>query len=327
MHTIKAITTAATAGALMLFITATPAQAGCGTCSSSCASSKESKHEHAHSHNIVELASEAGSFNTLLTAAKAAGLAETLMSDGPFTVFAPTDEAFAKLPAGTVETLLKPENKDQLRTILLYHVVPGEAPASEVVKSSLLKTAVPGKFLSVHTEPEGVMIDDAKVIKTDLKASNGIVHVIDTVVMPKDKPSIVDVASQAGSFNTLLAAAKAAGLAETLELDGPYTVFAPTDEAFSKLPAGTVESLLKPENKKQLQTVLLYHVIPGKLMAGDVIQNSTLSTAAGDPLTIKIKGETVHINNARILTTDLEAANGVVHVIDTVLLPESKSDH
>lgn len=324
MHVTKMITTAATAGTLTLCLAAMPAQAGCGTCETDAAASHGSNQDD-HPHNIVELASEAGSFNTLLAAAEAAGLAETLMSPGPFTVFAPTDEAFAKLPEGTVESLLKPESKEKLRTILLYHVVPGEIAAAGVAESALLKTAAPGKFLSVRAEPEGVMIDGARVTKTDLRANNGIIHVIDTVVLPQDKPSIVDLASQAGTFNTLLAAAEAAGLAETLQIDGPFTLFAPTDEAFAKLPAGTVESLLKPENQEQLRSILLYHVVPGNLTATHVVKQSTLGTASGSKLTVTIKGESAHVDNALIQTTDLQAANGIVHVIDTVLIPQPKS--
>ncbi len=133
--------------------------------------------------DIVAVASGAGSFKTLVTAVKAAGLVETLQGKGPFTVFAPTDEAFAKLPAGTVETLLKPENKEKLKGILLYHVVPGKVMAADV-KTMKAKTAG-GQELSIKLEGGSVMVDNAKVVKTDVVASNGVIHVIDTVVLPK----------------------------------------------------------------------------------------------------------------------------------------------
>jgi uncharacterized surface protein with fasciclin (FAS1) repeats len=133
--------------------------------------------------DIVAVASGAGSFKTLVTAVKAAGLVETLQGKGPFTVFAPTDEAFAKLPAGTVESLLKPENKEKLKGILLYHVVPGKVMAADV-KTMKAKTAG-GKELSIKVEGGSVMVDNAKVVKTDVAASNGVIHVIDTVVLPK----------------------------------------------------------------------------------------------------------------------------------------------
>jgi uncharacterized surface protein with fasciclin (FAS1) repeats len=133
--------------------------------------------------DIVAVASGAGSFKTLVTAVKAAGLVETLQGKGPFTVFAPTDEAFAKLPAGTVESLLKPENKEKLKGILLYHVVPGKVMAADV-KTMMAKTAG-GKELSIKVEGGSVMVDNAKVVKTDVAASNGVIHIIDTVVLPK----------------------------------------------------------------------------------------------------------------------------------------------
>jgi uncharacterized surface protein with fasciclin (FAS1) repeats len=134
-------------------------------------------------NDIVDTAISAGSFNTLVAAVKAAGLADTLKGAGPFTVFAPTDEAFAKLPAGTVEELLKPENKSKLQAILTYHVVPGNVMAKDVVKLSKAKT-VNGQALTVKTEAGAVIVDGAKVVKTDIGCSNGVIHVIDSVVLP-----------------------------------------------------------------------------------------------------------------------------------------------
>ncbi len=133
--------------------------------------------------DIVETAVAAGSFNTLATALKAAGLVETLKGEGPFTVFAPTDEAFAKLPAGTVESLLKPENKQKLADILTYHVVAGKVMASDVVKLNSAKT-VNGKEVKIKVKGGSVMVDNATVVKTDVAASNGVIHVIDTVILP-----------------------------------------------------------------------------------------------------------------------------------------------
>ena len=133
--------------------------------------------------DIVAVASSAGSFKTLVAAVKAAGLVETLQGKGPFTVFAPTDEAFAKLPTGTLENLLKPENKEKLVAILTYHVVPGKVMAADV-KTMMAKT-VNGKELSIKVEDGNVMVDNAKVVKTDVAASNGVIHVIDTVLLAK----------------------------------------------------------------------------------------------------------------------------------------------
>jgi len=133
--------------------------------------------------DIVDTAVAAGNFKTLVAAVKAAGLVDTLKGPGPFTVFAPTDEAFAKLPAGTVEDLLKPENKQKLVSILTYHVVPAKAMASDVTKMDAAKT-VNGKEIKLKVDGGKVMVNDAKVVKADIAASNGVIHVIDTVLMP-----------------------------------------------------------------------------------------------------------------------------------------------
>jgi len=135
--------------------------------------------------DIVDTAIAAGTFNTLAKALQAAGLADTLKGKGPFTVFAPTDEAFGKLPAGTVESLLKPENKEKLKAILLYHVVSGDVNATQVVKLSSAKT-INGQDVQVTVNDGTVLVNDAKVVKADVLASNGVIHVIDTVLLPKD---------------------------------------------------------------------------------------------------------------------------------------------
>ena len=136
------------------------------------------------------------------------------------------------------------------------------------------------------------------------------------------KKDIVDTAAAAGSFNTLVAAVKAAGLVDTLKSDGPFTVFAPTDEAFAKLPAGTVENLLKPENKAQLAAILTYHVVSGKVEAKDVVKLTSATTVQGSDVTIMIKDGGVVLNgNSNVVTTDIGTSNGVIHVIDTVIMP------
>ena len=137
------------------------------------------------------------------------------------------------------------------------------------------------------------------------------------------KADIVDTAAAAGSFKTLLAAATAADLLDTLKSDGPFTVFAPTDDAFSKLPAGTVESLLKPENREQLRAVLTYHVVPGRMTAEQVVKQKSLATVQGQKLSVTVNSAGVSIDNASVQATDIIASNGVIHVIDTVVLPKS----
>lgn len=268
--------------------------------------------------DIVATAVEAGSFKTLVAAVKAAGLVETLQGEGPFTVFAPTDDAFAALPAGTVEGLLK--DKAALAKILTYHVVPGKVAAKDVVKLNWAETAL-GQSVRIRADGGNVMIDGAKVVKADIETSNGLIHVIDQVILPRK--DIVDTAVEAGSFKTLVTAVKAAGLVKTLKSKGPFTVFAPADAAFAKLPEGTIPSLLK--NKTQLAAVLTYHVIPGRVLSSDLaIGTINVKTVEGSMLKVEKKRDgSVHIDGARVTTADVITGNGIIHVIDTVVLPNA----
>ena len=273
--------------------------------------------------DIVDTAVADGRFTTLVTAVQAAGLVDALKGEGPFTVFAPTDDAFAALPEGTVESLLKAENLEQLKSILLYHVVEGKVMAADVAGLSLAPTLL-GKDLAVKMDMGSVYINEAKVILTDIETSNGVIHVIDSVLLPPaDMLDIVDTAVADGRFTTLVAAVQAAGLVDTLKGEGPFTVFAPTDEAFAKLPAGTIDTLLKPGNNEQLKNILLYHVVSGRVMAADVVTLTSADTVLGQPVTIKVQDGKVYLNdNVQVTITDVEASNGVIHVIDTVLLPK-----
>ncbi len=270
--------------------------------------------------DIVTTAVNAGSFKTLAAALQAAGLVETLQGKGPFTVFAPTDEAFAKLPAGTIENLLKPENKGLLTAILTYHVIPGNVMAKDVVNLPNA-TTVNGQRIDIRVRDGKVMIDNATVTKTDIGCTNGVIHVIDSVILPADK-DIVDTAANAGSFGTLVTAVKAAGLVETLKGPGPFTVFAPTDEAFAKLPKETLASLLLPENKAKLTAILTYHVVPGRIYADQVVKTPSATTVQGGKVMFEVVGGKATINGADIVATDIETSNGVIHVIDAVILPK-----
>jgi len=266
--------------------------------------------------DIVETAAAAGSFQTLLAAAEAAGLVDTLKSKGPLTVFAPTDAAFAELPAGTLETLL--ESKEALRAILSYHVLAGAVPAQEVASMRWAET-VQGQSLLIRADRNGIRVDGAEVIKADVRASNGMIHVIDKVVLPRE--DIVDTAAKAGSFKTLVAAVKAAELVETLKGKGPFTVFAPTDAAFAELPDGALSGLLK--DKSKLRSILTYHVVSGRVLSDAIAQGKTeVTTVAGGKLRIERDENGVMINGAKVVAADIIAGNGVIHVIDTVLLPK-----
>ena len=272
--------------------------------------------------NIVETAVEAGKFKTLATALTAAGLIDAVNGPGPFTVFAPTDDAFAKVPKETLEMLLKPENKEKLKAVLTYHVVPGKVMAKDVVGLKGAKS-LNGQRIDVKVDGGKVSVDGANVVATDIACTNGVIHIIDSVILPASD-NIPAVATKAGKFSTLLAAAKAAGLVDALSGDKALTVFAPTDEAFGKLPKGTVESLLKPENKEKLKAILLYHVVEGRVYSEDAVKAKSAATLQGGKVEITVKDGAAYVNGAKILATDIDAGNGVIHVIDSVILPPAK---
>ncbi|HSL43399.1 MAG TPA: fasciclin domain-containing protein [Anaerolineales bacterium] len=289
--------------------------------------------EEPASQTIVEIAAADGRFSTLVAAVEAAGLAETLSGEGPFTVFAPTDDAFAALPDGTLDSLLMPENKQQLTDILLYHVVPGKVMAADVagLDGQMADTALEGQQIAIKVDMDNVYLNEnTQVIITDIEASNGVIHVIDSVLLPPSaegaastsEMDIVETAMSDERFTTLVSAVQAAELVDTLKGEGPFTVFAPTNDAFAALPEGTLDTLLMPENKQQLTDILLYHVVPGQVMAEDVVGLSSAPTALGPEAAITVDDGKVFLNNnAEIIVTDIETSNGVIHVIDAVLLP------
>ncbi len=277
--------------------------------------------------NIVETAVAAGSFSTLVAAVTAADLGGALSGEGPFTVFAPTDEAFAALPAGTIDALLADPSGD-LTQILLYHVLSGKVMA-EAVADGLEVETLQGSMVKFSIVDGKPMINDAMIVTTDIEASNGVIHVIDAVILPPAEEAampemnIVETAIAAGGFETLVAAVTAADLGGALSGEGPFTVFAPTDEAFAALPAGTIDALLA-DPSGDLTQILLYHVLSGKVMAEAVADGLEVETLQGSMVKFSIVDGKPMINDAMIVTTDIEASNGVIHVIDAVILPPAE---
>jgi transforming growth factor-beta-induced protein len=270
------------------------------------------------SKDLVDTAVSAGKFNTLVAAVKAAGLVDTLKGAGPFTVFAPTDAAFAKLGTATINSLLA--NPDQLKSILLYHVVPAKFYAYQVTATPFLTTAGGGQ-VAVALNSGKAYINNVMITTADIRATNGVIHVIDAVLLPPSK-DIVDTAVAAGQFKTLVAAVQAAGLVDTLKGPGPFTVFAPTDAAFAKLGTGTINSLLA--NPEQLKSILLYHVAGQKLYSGNVAALPFIPTLNGASAAVTVRHNQGYLNDARFVTTDILTTNGIIHVIDAVILPPAK---
>jgi uncharacterized surface protein with fasciclin (FAS1) repeats len=286
----------------------------------------------ATTNSIVDIAAGSDDFTSLVAAVVAADLVTTLDEGGPFTVFAPTNSAFAKLDPATVSDLLtNPESKGALTDILTYHVVPGRITSSmlglDVI--SLLKGATLGGFvetvngsdLRIDITPFGVMLDGTTMVTMpDVEAANGIIHFIDEVLMPP--ADIIDTAINAGIFNTLYAAIDAAGLESTLRETDGLTVFAPTDDAFAALGEETINALLA--DPTTLGNILAYHVFVGEAYSAAVAEGA-IPMFNGDEAVISVTAEgTLMINDANIIITDIVASNGVIHVIDAVILPPTE---
>merc|ERR1712166_1438097 len=288
--------------------------------------------------NIVELAVATPELSTLVTALKAGALVDTLSGEGPFTVFAPTNEAFAKLSASILAHLLEPANVKELDVVLEYHVVSGAAVFSNYLTDGETIKTVEGQNVTVSIYNGRVFINNALVTTADVAASNGVIHIIDTVLnmppapAPPAPKNIVEVAAASPNFSTLVTALKAGALVDYLSAKGPFTVFAPTNEAFAKLPAATLTHLLDPANVKELDAVLEYHVVAGvAAFVKDLKDGETIKTVEGDDVSIRVNPygpdePAVVINiGSTVVYADIAASNGVIHGIDTVLTIPSKN--
>lgn len=281
-----------------------------------------------HPPSALGVAQSNPGFSILVEAVNAAGLSDTLNGPGPITVFAPTDAAFAALLAElgtTKEALLA--NKALLTAVLTYHVIPAKVERAQVSPGQPVTTAQGGIF-KIDTGASGLTITDgrnrsARITATDLAARNGVVHVIDRVLLPADK-TVVQTAQALPGFGLLVDAVLAADLAGALSAPGPFTVFAPTDAAFAALLAElgvTKEALFA--DKALLTQVLTYHVVPGRVLRAQVPVGTPVATLQGQTFTVD-SGLAITDQRGRraaITTTDVLATNGVIHVIDRVILP------
>ena len=275
---------------------------------------------NAFSQTVFGIIENSEIHNTLEAAIVAAGLDETLASEGPFTVFAPTDDAFGLIPEDVLETLLA-DPTGQLTQILLNHVVSGTALSTDL-SDGMMVTTLQGGEVSVSITDGMVMIGNANVIVADIIADNGVVHVIDAILIPsEDTSTVFDIIESSEAHNTLETAIVAAGLDETLASEGPFTVFAPTDDAFSLIPADVIETLLA-DPMGMLTQILLNHVVSGVTMSTDLSDGMMIETLQGSEVMVSITDGVVMIGNAMVIAANIQASNGVVHVIDAVLVPE-----
>ena len=276
--------------------------------------------------DIVDVASNDSNFSILVTALQTAELVEALQGEGPFTVFAPTDAAFASLLEAldiSAEQLL---SQSGLADVLLYHVVSGKIMSTDLSNGQTAET-LNGESITVDLS-DGVKINESTVTTADIEATNGVIHVIDQVLIPEgfaldmeEEMDIVDIALADENFSTLVAALQQADLAGALQGEGPFTVFAPTNDAFAALlealDISAEQLLLQPE----LAEVLLYHVVSGKVMSTDLTNGLEAETLNGESVTFDLT-DGVKVNMSTVIGADVEASNGVIHVIDSVLVPE-----
>tara|TARA_B100001057_G_scaffold352076_1_gene353675 strand:+ start:6875 stop:8383 length:1509 start_codon:yes stop_codon:yes gene_type:complete len=337
---------------------------------------------------VVDVIVNSENHTTLETAVVTAGLVETLSGEGPFTVFAPTDDAFDALPEGTLDAVLA--DMELLTSILTHHVAAGAVFSTDLA-DGMMVTTLNGTELMVTINENGVMIDNAMVTVADYEADNGVVHVIDAVLIPENEceddnetieqlfgamfisdcealvgflmtnynyseyqacnwdgqpmfslesnvseicgcacqnveeetTTVVDIIANSDNHNTLEYALGEAGFIEYLSGEGPFTVFAPTDDAFDALPEGTLDAVLT--DFELLASILKYHVVTGSVYSTDLTDGMMVTTLEGADLMVTIDENGVMINNAMVTVADYEADNGVVHVIDAVLIPESSN--
>ena len=270
--------------------------------------------------DIPTNASSTGVHDSLVAALSHADLVTTLQGDGPFTVFAPTDDAFAAAGIDLTSFDTDEENAT-LADILLYHVYSGAVNAADVT-DGMTVAMVNGDDASFTVSSDGtVMIGDATVTTADVISSNGVIHVIDTVLMPPaDLVDIPSVAVGTGVHTALVAALTKADLVSTLQGDGPFTVFAPTDQAFTD--AGIdLDSFSTDEEIAALADILTYHVLSGSVLSSDIEDKTTATAVNGDSLAFAVSADGVMVNDANVVSADVLASNGVVHVIDKVLMP------
>lgn len=268
--------------------------------------------------NIVQTASANDDFDTLVEALIAAGLDSTLANESKeFTVFAPTDAAFEKLDSSYLTNLVENDTAN-LTKLLTYHVLSGTIMSSDLSDGMSVET-LQGKYIDISIDGGTVSINDAEVTTTDIECSNGVIHVIDTVLVPKD--NIVETAISYNDFNTLVDAVVAADLVDTLSDESEeYTVFAPTDVAFSDLDTEYLNNLVNNDTAN-LTDILTYHVLPSVVYSYELSDNMTATTVQGSNITVDIINQSIYIDDAKVILSDIECSNGIIHVIDKVILP------
>ena len=285
--------------------------------------SKDDSDDKMDSKNIVQVASSNTDFSILVQALDKAGLVSTLEGAGPFTVFAPTNAAFNTLFTQLGVSGISELSAEALRPILLNHVISGSVKAMDITTgyAETFNNSAPGenKVKVFINKGSDVMIDGSKVVTADVMASNGVIHAIDKVILPS---SVVSHAINNPNFSILVQAVVKAGLVEALSASGPFTVFAPTNDAFNALFAALGVSGIDNLTAEQLTPILLYHVVSGNVLASQVSTGMVPTLKAGSNISIVANTTGVKLNgSSNVVATDVQGTNGVIHAIDAVLIP------
>lgn len=285
--------------------------------------SKDDNDDQKDPQNIVQVASSNADFSILVQALDKAGLVSTLEGSGPFTVFAPTNEAFTALFTQLGVSGINDLSAEALKPILLNHVISGNVKAADIATgyAETFNNTAPGgsKVKLFISKGSDVKVDESTVITADVMASNGVIHAIDKVILP---PSVVSHAINNPNFSILVEAVVKAGLVDALSAAGPFTVFAPTNDAFNALFAALGVTGISDLTAEQLTPILLYHVVSGNVLASQVSTGTVPTLNTSSNISVVAGSSGVQLNgSSNVVATDVQAANGVIHVIDSVLLP------
>jgi len=268
-------------------------------------------------NDILSLLRETEELSDLSRKVESSGLDVLLSGPGPFTLFAPINGAFAKLPPATGEKLSADASYSQ--RVLLYHIVSGKMTSQVIVQKPEIDTLL-GQSLAIDSRG-GVRVDGSTIVVKDIQASNGIIHVIDSVIFPREEPDIAQVMRNTGILDMAVSAFEETAVVDALQGEGPITIFVPSDVAFARIPCETMEALMS--DPEWLSEVLLYHISKGLFTTGDLILENEVRSLQGEIIEVKVTESGLGIQDTLIIVGDIEARNGIIHIIDHVMFPQS----
>jgi uncharacterized surface protein with fasciclin (FAS1) repeats len=268
--------------------------------------------------SIVEALRSSKGLRSFAKLVDAAGMATVLEAEGPFTVLVPTEAAFANLGEGAFDRLVEQQDRDRLRTIVSNHILRGGLGAADLADRSGVRSLA-DRRLAVEHKFGVLTVGRAAIKAANIPATNGIIHTISGVLQPVES-DLMTVAGKVGPYATLIELIESAGLRDSLAGKGPYSLFAPTNRAFERLPAGTLDRLRDPAHRKELIELLRRHIVPGRIYAEDALRAGRLTNLNGEVLSFRLMDGRETLAGAHVYETNVDAGNGVLHAIDRVLV-------